>query len=184
MFRFETFNEPVLMDMLQAAQKFVDELAGACSDDSAYVGRGRWLTLLGNSGTGKTFLAKQIHAAWKYDIGVFVPDHGVAQTRDSAFYSWPKTLEQFRDGDFYRQRRAEELDLVVLDEIGADHDRTGFGRDQLFKFLNRRVGKWTVITGNMTLGSISSHLDERIASRIIRDENRWVEVDTEDYYAR
>ena len=56
-FEFETFGEKKLCEMLIAAESFVSDMA---------IGRApRWLSFLGQSGTGKTHLARRISKFFK-----------------------------------------------------------------------------------------------------------------------
>jgi len=83
--------------------------------------------------------------------------------------------------------RLEDLQtetLIVVDEIGADRDPSGHTRDCLARLLSARVGKWTIITSNKTLGDIQRDIDTRISSRIIRDGSLVVDVDVPDYSLR
>lgn len=74
--------------------------------------------------------------------------------------------------------------LVVLDEIGADRDKNGHVKDQLARLCSARVGKWTIITSNMTLEDVKTHLDQRIPSRMLRDGSVVVDVRMRDYNLR
>lgn len=74
--------------------------------------------------------------------------------------------------------------LLVLDDVGAERDSTGFVSDKLSMLLGMRVGKWTVITSNLDLAGLSK-IDDRIASRIVREPgNSFIEMTTEDYGLR
>lgn len=148
---------------------------------------GHWLTLLGPVGTGKTMLAALILKAWKERLCVWeLLPCGVQQWRGGRFLS----VCMFKD----RVRRfpsevAGYIDLLVdypllvIDEIGAARDPSGAITDRLFDLLAQRIHKFTIITGNISFESLSA-LDERISSRMIRDQNRVVEMNTIDYALR
>jgi len=49
--------------------------------------------------------------------------------------------------------------------------------------LDKRMGKWTFITSNLTMERFAE-LDNRIASRLIRDHNKVLQIVTTDYALR
>jgi DNA replication protein DnaC len=63
--------------------------------------------------------------------------------------------------------------LLVIDDIGAERDQTGFASEKLNMLLGMRVGKWTVITSNLLLKALSK-VDDRIASRMFRERGNLV----------
>lgn len=74
--------------------------------------------------------------------------------------------------------------LVVIDEIGSDRDPNGHVRDCLSRLLSARVGKWTIITSNKSLGEIQRDIDTRVSSRMCRDGSVVVDVDIPDFSLR
>lgn len=146
-----------------------------------------WLSLLGTSGAGKTYLSKRIYG-WhcnqpQFDVGNFESGEEVVLARDWVNWSVFAAELQANSG---RGRLAElkEAKFVVIDEIGADRDPNGHVRDCLARLCSARVGKWTVITSNRSLDAISSTIDQRVASRMIRDGSVVVDVDMPDYALR
>jgi DNA replication protein DnaC len=81
------------------------------------------------------------------------------------------------------QEMAEKWPVLFLDDIGAERDTTGFAAEQLNTLLGRRVGKWTILTSNLALDGIAG-IDPRIADRIIRQPNLYLEVETLSYSLR
>jgi len=162
---------------------FIHDIRGGLSPTTNRTGRGRWLTMLGTSGTGKTYVARKLWERWKTKWCEFMPDHGVLQRRRGYWGSWPKMIERMRSGDYSDSLQIQEADFVVIDEIGATRDPTGFAKDQLFQLTDRLIGKWAVLTGNVTMRQLGD-FDTRIPSRIIRDDNECVQVNTVDYALR
>lgn len=140
----------------------------------------RWLSFLGGSGTGKTFLSKMLYAAASYDSSLS-KHHSLLCGVWKTF--WPKLLSQLRDQKFYLIEDLSDANFLFLDEIAVEHDPSGFGRDKLCEVLTRRVGKWTLLTSNLTLEKISS-IDARIASRMIRGGSVVCDCETLDYNLR
>lgn len=144
-----------------------------------------WLTFLGTSGAGKTYLARKIWN-WYRGSALFrasIKDKEICYP--GSWIAWPKLAGELLGNSGYWQIEELQRDkLVVLDEIGADRDPSGHVRDCLTRVLSSRVGMWTVITSNKTLGDIQRDIDTRISSRIIRDDNVVVDVELIDYAIR
>ncbi len=140
----------------------------------------RWLSYCGESGTGKTFLAKKIRTSATRMTHMM--DHPTL-IYSIQFLFWPDLLSRLRDGEFWRMDDISEANLVILDEIAIDHDPSGFAADKLCQILSRRVGKWTLLTSNWTLSKIQE-MDPRISSRMVRDKSVVVACDTVDYATR
>lgn len=151
---------------LSEAQAFASELALGAEP--------RWLTLLGPSGLGKTHLCRRIIRYHRRALR----GRGGASGR----MPWVDMLDYLRNRQFGVAHDVCNDFLVCLDDIGAGHE-TDFGRAKLYEILERRMGKWTLITANLTFGEIG-RIDARIASRLIRGENRTVEVAGRDFALR
>lgn len=145
-----------------------------------------WLSFLGKSGIGKTYLARKI---WRWYKG---SSHFNASADDAGNITYPGQWCQWPTfaGDLLGNEGYGRLDdlqtekLVVFDEIGADRDPSGHVRDCLARVLSARVGKWTIITSNKSLGEIQRDIDTRISSRMLRDGSVVVDVDMPDYAVR
>jgi DNA replication protein DnaC len=146
-----------------------------------------WLTLLGSSGAGKTYLARKI---WRwYRSSTLFRSRMDEDTGDIIFpgswINWPSIAGELLGNEGYGiLSDLQNEKLIVLDEIGADRDPSGHTRDCLARLLSARVGKWTIITSNKTLGDIQRDIDARISSRIIRDGSLVVDVDVPDFHLR
>jgi DNA replication protein DnaC len=163
--KFETFGDPVLLKMVNAAA----ELTGHVK-----AGQPRWLSFVGNSGTGKTYLAKGI-AEWcerRYEIGWAESKH------------WPTFLGKMRGCSHVHDSIMSlcEPRLLVLDEIGMGTDNRDFGVDLLLRVMEGRKTKWTIITSNATLVQLAE-VDGRIASRLLRHGDV-IECNTTDFALR
>jgi DNA replication protein DnaC len=77
--------------------------------------------------------------------------------------------------------------LVGVDDVGAareDGGRTSWLPEALYRLCNARLGKWTIFTTNLSLTEIGRTIDERIASRMIRDGNQFHRINAGDYALR
>lgn len=178
-FRFKTFEDPKLEAMLLAAHRFCWQML---TDQKPH-----WLALLGTCGAGKTHLARWIgnfarcrwarYPTWHKETGWILAERCVA------FYDWRKRVDKMRSGEYDVIDGMAEDEFCVVDDIGAE-DATGFSKSKLDDLCNRRLGKWTVFTANLSLDQIHERIDARVASRMIRDGNIVVDVETADYAMR
>lgn len=138
----------------------------------------RWITILGNSGTGKTHCARRLWKMLEHKCG-YSPDFNY---NPSEIY-WPLLVSQMRGGDYSQYHDAIRWRGLFLDDIGAERDPNGFAAEQLNTLLGCRENKWTILTSNLTLGQIGK-IDPRMADRIIRRPNIFIEVNTKSHSLR
>jgi DNA replication protein DnaC len=165
--------------MLTAAQSFCFQML---SDASPH-----WLSFLGASGNGKTHLAKWILYFARCRCSRWMAYHDATGWRIAErffpFWDWRKCVEKMRNGEHDMIEGMSEEWFCVVDDIGAE-DSTGFSKAKLDDLCNRRMGKWTIFTANLSLEQIADNLDSRIASRMNRDENVVIQSDALDYSLR
>ena len=150
----------------------------------------RWLSLIGSSGTGKTFCAKKL---WNYankhsSTGRTVRSNGANWHDDMDFVPhiifWPDFVQKLRAGKAFDLRDdMKRWPVLFLDDIGAERDPSGFAAEELNTLLGCRMGKWTLLTSNKDADALQA-IDGRIYSRLIRDLNRCVGVNTVDFAER
>ena len=140
----------------------------------------RWLTLLGPSGTGKTYLGKLMTSRAVFPAGT----GGLYRISWNCTWRWKDYLGQVYQKHYELREVLSERPFVVLDEIGSNEKVTDFAVEELFQLLEGRLGKWTVITANINLETIASRYDPRISSRLVRDRNVCVAIETIDYALR
>lgn len=169
---FQHFGDEDLQRMMVEATEFRCELFDQ--------GKPRWLSLIGNSGTGKTFLAEKVFRSASCTPGLTAHRELINPVMK---VFWPKLLSQLRDGDYYRIRDLSDANFVFIDEIAVEHDPSGFGKDKLCELLSSRVNKWTVLTSNLTLEKLAQ-IDTRISSRMIRGGSVVVETNAMDFFLR
>lgn len=157
--------------MLTEAVAFVDDVLSGLATP-------RWLSYVGKSGTGKTFLCDIILAECAPTLRHH-PDllNGVQRI------GWTSFLRKLRAAEYFRLDDAADANLLLIDDIGTASD-TAFSLEQLYALIELRNRKWTLLTSNLTLPEIGERFDARIASRLIRDLNVCVEVDTLDFALR
>lgn len=138
--------------------------------------RGRMLVIYGANGCGKTHGARAIHA-WlekmKMNIGPQMARGGRTgheiKWPSSIMVNWAETVDGFKRGEFEISEQLKTETLVVIDDVGAEHDVGGNGRAQLYSILNRRENKWTIVTTNVLPKDWPEKFENRIASRLFRN---------------
>ena len=117
-FRFETFGEKKLCEMLAAAQDFVRDMATGADP--------RWLSLLGRSGTGKTHLAHGISRFFNAEASIYIDRvTGAHLIRQGGFIGWRKIVDLLRNGE-YGIMDAVCNDCLSLSMISARKERATF----------------------------------------------------------
>ena len=168
--KFQTFDDPELAKLAQAAQTWASAFKRG--------DKPRWLSIIGTSGAGKTYVAKQL---WKYA-------KEKSNWRGCDYFPhvvfWPDFIQELRSGASYELRNEmKRWPVLFLDDIGAERDPSGYAAEELNTLLGCRVNKWTLITSNKDADSLKA-IDGRIFSRLIRDENICVSVNTKDFAER
>lgn len=97
---------------------------------------------------------------------------------------WPSFVQDLRSGNAYDMvKDMRSWPFLIIDELGGERDTTGFSAEQLSTLLGTRVGKWTMITSNLSIEAIE-RFDVRVASRLFRDGGIVVEINSPDYSLR
>ena len=145
-----------------------------------------WLSLLGPSGIGKTYVLRQamdclqrarVTGAWK------IPTATGRRGPQIAHLIPAEDLQDWR-----APRDFAKYDVIYLEDIGSGSDLdAGAGkvlRSRIAELLQLRSGRWTLLCANLTRAEISAQLDPRIASRLKRDESICLELpqDGPDYW--
>lgn len=125
--------------------------------------RYRWLSLLGNSGAGKTMLTRIMRR--------YVREH---TAKNGMFIRWMTACDYMRKGDFGVIDAMAGADVLFCDDIGAAYE-TDLSKKKILEVAERRTGKATVFTSNLLLQQIGETIDVRVASRMLRDGSRVVQ---------
>jgi DNA replication protein DnaC len=157
---WQTFGDPVLVKMLDAATAYAGSIRAG--------GTG-WLSFVGNSGTGKTYLGE-----------------AVTRYLGGKVKHWPRFMAKMRTGGFNVYESTTDLantrGVLMLDEIGVGNDAKAFALDLLMQVFESRKSQPTIVTSNLTLKGLAE-IDARLASRLIR-HGEVIACDTLDFALR
>ena len=95
---------------------------------------------------------------------------------------WNDALNYMRDGYHDYPSELAREHLLVIDDVGAEHG-SEYGTQKLLEVLEKRLGKWTFITSNLGMEAFAE-MDKRIASRLIRNHNKVLEIQSKDFALR
>lgn len=82
--------------------------------------------------------------------------------------NWSERVSAFKEGDW-------DIDdllncaLLIIDDLGAEHDPSKCGVDKLYLILERRERMWTILTTNLTPSAWENKFDRRISDRMMRN---------------
>jgi DNA replication protein DnaC len=139
--------------------------------------RGAIIILYGPNGCGKTHAARSV-AQWfnavRMKIGPVLIEGDVTGESDAMipnciFENWPSIVDGFKRDQWLIADMILCEYLVILDDIGAEHDPSGIGLDKLYVMLNRRERKHTILTTNYSPAEWEHKFERRIASRLFRN---------------
>ncbi len=125
------------------------------------VENGKKLYFYGKVGTGKSHLAMGIHKKV------------IAKGFSSIFMEMDKFLRIIKgtwsnndetEAEFFKV--LQDVDLLVIDDLGAENNSSDWVQEKLFSIFNSRIGKNTVITSNISPEDLEKHYNERIEDRI------------------
>lgn len=157
-----------------------DAVYDFCMDYKKNAAHGRRLVIYGENGTGKSHTAKAVSRWARYNAVDFTWVHrrGVDDGFDGSprveFRNWLRLLGELKDG-FRTGRYSEELqhlcdvELLILDDVGADNDPNKFGVEHFYTILEARENRWTMITTNIGPEHWQTRFERRVASRLLRN---------------
>lgn len=128
--------------------------------------------IIGENGAGKSHIANRI-AYWAQRIAMKIPmvDHpDIGLGSPSVAYAlWPDIVDGFKKDQWDVVDDIQKAALLILDDIGAEHDPSKIGVEKLYILLSRREFKWNIITTNVAPSAWPEKFERRISSRLFRN---------------
>lgn len=145
-----------------------------------------WLILTGQSGNGKTFLARGIFHWFVANVrSTVVSCAGNRVVRaDGLWKKWEDVVERLYNGGYGIIEGLSEEWFAAIDDIGSEQDPKKLAPAALLKIQNRRERKWTVFTSNLSIQQMAESYDARIASRFLRNNSKVIHTETKDFGLR
>jgi DNA replication protein DnaC len=166
--KIDSRGNPRLQDLEVKASAF-------CEAFAVNPRRGYRLLITGPNGTGKTHTARAV-IRWARSEKMRIPVDPIqiddGETYDlvrSMFLFWPKVVDGFKAGHWNVIEEAEKQSMLAIDDIGAEHDPSGIGREKLCYLLERRAQRYTIMTTNVPRLEWQEKFERRIASRFLRN---------------
>ncbi len=152
---------------------------------------GRVLILHGPNGCGKTMISKKINRIFRNNRMKIGPYHCEGDSEnepstkivESRFIHWPTAIDGIKQEQWMIFEQAITEYLVILDDIGAEHDPSGIGLEKLYLILNRRERMHTILTTNFPPEMWEAKFERRIASRLFRNTTHIDLSDVPDFNA-
>lgn len=146
--------------------------------------------LCGKTGCGKTHLAVSMLRQKTQHSTIELEPKNNNKHPKAIFITVPELLLEIRQS--YNNPNIQESDIVdkysdvqllVLDDLGAEKT-TEWSESTLYIIIDRRNRneRWTIVTSNLTLPEIETHLGARIASRL--SDMKVVNIKLPDYRKR
>jgi DNA replication protein DnaC len=160
--------------------------------NSVYAFCGRWirneprpgmLVLAGDVRCGKTHTAKAIwhfcqNSAWNAFTVAKRPNVPAV-----TFVRWSEVADGFKDGRYGIVEDLSRDSLVIIDDLGAEHDPSRNAVNKLCQILSRRENLFTVVTTNIAPENWPSTFDARVADRLLRNSEVYELFDVPNYGA-
>jgi DNA replication protein DnaC len=165
---------PALAPVLPAVQAFCSAILRAQTPR-------RWLSLLGPSGIGKTFILRQALACLRraHETGHWSLPTPTGRRGPQMAHLIPAEDLQ----DWAAPRAYARHDVLYIEDIGSGADTdAGAGRvlrNRILELLQLRSGRWTFLCANQHRAQLAESLDHRTASRLQRDGSVCLELPAE-----
>lgn len=175
-------HHPQLHDLEEQVYSFVQDVYHQRKS-------GRGLIIYGPNGCGKSHAARAIKA-WFDTVRIKIgpvaiqTDEGEdARLAECCYRMWPAVVKGFKQDQFLIVDYLMNEYLTIIDDIGAEHDPSRFGVEELYLILSRREFRYTVITTNIPPAEWESKFERRISSRLYRNMTHIDLTEVPDYRA-
>lgn len=133
--------------------------------------RGRRMLIHGLNGNGKSKAMRAIRR-WVQDRAIDLPlDQGAqgdAILTNCHLINWAARCDEMKSGAWDIDDLIEPT-ILLIDDIGAEHDPSKVGLEKLYLVLERRERRWTAITTNLSPEMWKEKFSQRVADRLFRN---------------
>lgn len=130
----------------------------------------RLLVLAGNPGCGKTRTARAFFQwASTHAIDAICVAKAWPRVPSVDMYRWPDITDGFKEGRYSVIEDMLDSDMLIIDDIGAEHDPSKNATDKLCQILSHREFKFTLMTTNIVPGAWWEKFEARVADRLLRN---------------
>ncbi len=156
-------------------RKMAHEIYSLAQDIYHRQNQGRTLVIYGPNGCGKTMAARGLKAWFdviRYNlkcVPIETEDGMDMRVPNCVYRMWPAVVKGFKQEQFLIVDYLMTEFLAIIDDIGAEHDPSRFGAEELYLILSRREDKFTIITTNISPAEWEQKFERRIASRLLRN---------------
>lgn len=159
-------------DLRSAANAIYDY----CEQYAKNPARGNTVVVYGENGCAKTSIARCVFR-WQRNIKLLLkatpnPSSGEFETPSACFVNWAKIVDGFKDRERDGFGIIEDLrncSLLILDDVGAEHDPSKIGVEKLYSVLSSREFRWNIITTNIPPQQWPDKFERRVDSRLWRN---------------
>lgn len=131
--------------------------------------------LFGENGCGKSHIAKSI-SYWAKRVATKIPlvvdqlgMQGNMSLASVSCQNWPEVVDGFKKDEWGLLEDMQAASLMIVDDVGAEHDPSRIGIEKLYVLLNRREFKWNIFTTNIPPDKWADKFERRISSRLFRN---------------
>lgn len=139
--------------------------------------RGGTTVIYGDNGAGKTRLLKLVNK-WAKSISILQKpviaketDKGDFRHPSVEFCSWAEIIDGLKQDEWGKLEDLRGCELLIVDDLGAEHDPSRIGIEKLYVMLNHREYRWNLFSTNIGPGQWAEKFEKRIASRLFRNAN-------------
>lgn len=152
------------------------QIYNICSEYAKSPARGKTIVIFGENGSGKSHIAKAV-CQWANAVKMRIPlviDHsenGTVSTASARFVNWAEVVDGFKPPrcDYQIIEDLQNCTMLVIDDLGAEHDPSQIGVEKLYVTLNRREFNWNIITTNVLPAQWKEKFERRVSSRLFRN---------------
>lgn len=114
-------------------------------------GRGKRFVVYGNNGNGKSRCMRAVRRFIQdraIDLPLVTNPNGDAGLVDCMLVNWAQQVDEWKKDGTWDVQEHINTNVLLIDDIGAEHDPSKVGLEKLYLILERREWKWTMITTN------------------------------------